>query len=258
MLPNLQYPTLIPRSSSSVPTLHLISRSRPGSHLSSLKLRPCLSKIYFTSFIVLANSRGFFISATSPTFQGASLKSSSSRNFKSTSPASAIHEFHSIQIDPSSLCKPITQTSQWKEADQSQNNVPEYSSSSYPEVYIASDEHTTTDDDADTFTISTFSYYGGAPSPSSPSHRFDLTPSISPLGLSPPPLCPIVKRPVPRDVLSSADSVMTECLSSPSSSVPIPQVPQDVTESLPGRMMMNVPGGILVTVYKEASLDKMV
>ena len=205
--------------------------------------------------------------------------SSSSRDYKSTSsPTSASHESHlslstitlnTSTIDPSYLNKPITRFPQSKDEEAatytqspSQDTAPAYDtpySSSYPEVYLVSPEHPATDD-ADTFTISTFSYYGGAPSPSS-SHRFELTrPSSAsePQALSPPPVCPIVKRPVPRDVPSSADSVMTDFPSRPSSPALVPTLPQDVTESLPGTRTMNIPGGILVTVQKQASVDRMV
>ena len=197
-----------------------------------------------------------FISRAPRILHLVSLKSS--RDYKSTSlPTSASHESHlsrstitlALQTpisDPSWLKKPITQLPQSKDDEEiaysqppSQDPAPAYYTpypTSYPEVYLASPERPTTDD-ADTFTISTFSYYGSAPSPSSASHRFELThpsPTLEPHGLSPPPVSPIVKRPIPKNVPSSTDSIMTDFPSR--SSTPVlgsTSVSQDVTESLP-------------------------
>lgn len=205
--------------------------------------------------------------------------SSSSRDYKSaSSPTSASHESYlsqstttlasqTLTTDLSYINKPITRFPQSKDDEAtaytqslSSEPAPAYHTpypSSYPEVYLASP----TTDDPDTFTISTFSYYGGASSPSAASYRFDLTypSSTSGLqGLSPPPVCPIVKRPIPRDVPSCAASVISEFPSRPPSPVLVPTVPQDVAESLPGMTTMNVPGGILVTVERQASVDEMV
>lgn len=158
---------------------------------------------------------------------------------KFSSPPSNTHESNFVQTDPTFLCKPIIQFSQSKEVD---DDVPEYyTTASYPEVYIASDKHRTTEDD--TFTISPLPYHGSASSPSAPSHRFELTlPTLpsEPQGLSPPPVCPIVKRPIPKRVPLSADSDSIISLSRPSSPVPLPPLPQDITDLLPGRMTMGV------------------
>jgi hypothetical protein len=103
-------------------------------------------------------------------------------------------------------------------------------------VYLV---HPATDDN-DTFSISTFSYYGvGAPSPSSTSRRFELTHPSPTLeqppsqGHSPPPVFPIIKRPIPRDihVSSSTDSVQVMMDSQSRSSLTSP----DLVSSFPGR-----------------------
>jgi hypothetical protein len=170
---------------------------------------------------------------------------------------------------PSFLDKPITRIPQSKDEEAattytqppSQEPVPAYCAPypfSYPEVYIASPEHPTPDD-TDTFSISTLSYYGGAPSPSTSSRRFELSQTLEeqPQGLSPPPIFPIIKRPIPKDIPSSvsADSgVMMDSLSRFSSSdLAVPTtVPQDVKESL-----LNGKGltGIMVTTVRKQSFD---
>ena len=178
--------------------------------------------------------------------------------------------------EPSSLNKPIIRFPQSKDEEAAttytqsppQEPVPAYFTPypcSYPEVYLTSPEHPATDG-TDAFSISTFSYYGGgAPSPSSTSRPFELThlsPTLvdQPQGLSPPPVFPIIKRPIPKDIHapSSADSVMTDSLSRPSRSNPVSTTvpPQDVTESsLPGRRLNVPPTGIMVTTVQKQTFD---
>ena len=225
-----------------------------GSIFGGSSLRDRFVTFLFSVFVI---DRVFFISRAPRILHLVKL-TSSSRDYKSTSsPTSASHESHlsrsTITLalktpisDPSWLKNPITQLPQSKDDEAiaysqppSQDPAPAYYTpypTSYPEVYLASPEHPMTDD-ADTFTISTFSYYGSAPSPSSASHRFELTnpsPTLGPHGLSPPPVSPIVKRPIPRNVPSSADSIMTDFPSRSSTPVLGPtSVPQDVTEPYP-------------------------
>ena len=149
-----------------------------------------------------------------------STTSSSSRDFSEkslSSPISVSHQSHFSQLTieltspltkPSSSDRPITRIPQSKDEEA---NICSQSSSQgtpypcfYPDVYLAYSGHSASDN-ADTFSIST--YYGGAPSPSSASHRFELThpsPSLveQPQGLSPPPVFPIIKRPIPRGIPS--------------------------------------------------------
>lgn len=222
-----------------------------------------------------------------PFFGGSLLRSfkstisSSSRDFnKSISSSTFVsHQSHFSQstitlasplTEPSSLNKPITRFSQSKYEEATtytqplpQEPVPAYYTPypcSYPEVYLASPEHPATDD-TDTFSISTFSYYGGAPSPSSASRRFEPTTHPSPTleqpqGLSPPPVFPIIKRPIPRDIHVPSSVKMDSLSKSSSPDLVSTTVLQDVTESLsPGKSRLNIPAGIMVTTMRKQSFD---
>lgn len=244
MIPNAIIKAHILWYPSSIHTLRSMSKSRPDFLLWPLNTQRCSYIICHSLFM----DSKIFISATSQVLRNASCNSTSSLTSRDFKPASPTHESN-LPTDPSSFCKPIIRFSPSKEGD---DNAPDYYPCSYPEVSIASDAKSPTTDDADTYTISTFSYYGSASSPSSPSHRFDLTHSNSPSepqGLSPPPLCPVVKRSI-----SKRDSIMTRSPSRPSSP---PLVPLDGTESS-GRTTMDIPEGVLVTGQKQASADKLI
>ena len=187
-------------------------------------------------------------SSSSPDFSKKSISSLTSVSHQSHFPELTI-KLASPLSKSSFFDRPITRIPQSKDEEaaitcsQSSSQGPPYPCS-YPGVYLAHPEYPASDN-VDTFSIST-SYYGGAPSPSSASHRFELAhpyPSLveQPQGLSPPPVFPIIKRPIPRDMPSSADSVMMARVDSlsPSSSPDLVSttVPQDATElSLLGRV----------------------
>ena len=209
-----------------------------------------------------------------------STTSSSSRDFNMKSISSLTSVSHQSQFSQSTftyaspLNNPIIRFPQSKDEEATTQSPPQEPAPayytpypcSYPEVYLASPEHPAIED-TDTFSISTFSYYGGAPSPLSTSRRFELphpSPTLveQPQGLSPPPVFPIIKRPIPRDihVPLSADSVsIMDPLSRTSSPglVSTTVRPQDVTElPLPGRRLNTIPpAGIMVTTVRKQSFD---
>jgi len=111
-------------------------------------------------------------------------------------------------------------------------------------------------DNSDTFTLSTFSYYGQPPSPIhlSPSTLPPHSPSVMLQSLPPPP------RRMPRHVSSSASVTSMSSFRSENPTVytpSIPGVPEDVgpTSYGPSRTL-GVPGGrIMVTIQRQASVD---
>ena len=111
-------------------------------------------------------------------------------------------------------------------------------------------------DNSDTFTLSTFSYYG---QPSSPVHLSPSTlpphsPGVIPQSLPPPP------RRMPRHMPSSGSVTSMSSFRSenPTAYTPtIPGVPEDVGPTpYEASRTLGVPGGrIMVTIQRQASMD---
>jgi Pheromone A receptor len=176
--------------------------------------------------------------------------SSSSYDMKSQSPVTGSLKSHLSQstlIPPFSLSK-VDSSYLNKPIAHRQSDIPETA----PAYSVTFATHLSSDD----LTISTPTSYGDTHSLSS----YFIPPilpvsNLEPMGLSPPPRCPIIKPPFPRDLPSFADSTIMD---SPSRLQKPQTVPEDVVESPPGRETLNLPGGILITVQTQASVDNMV